>query len=154
MPVSEAGPSSKHQLNRTVGEAEGLEFLLDTIAPDRPVKGGPYIIARSVHKREWCKPRVIDPPNPLPAASVREQLMICFFHYVYPFMPVVNTADFLAKYTENPALVSAMLLWSIFFASANYLGEEEVKAGGFKTRKSLKAYCYQNAKVSSLWPVL
>ena len=111
------------------------------------MKGGPYIIARNVHKRLWIKPESPDKSRPLPPASTCEQLTRCFFQYVYPFMPVVNAGEFLAKYTEDLEKVSRLLLWSMFFASANYLGSDAVSVAGFKSRKSLKEYCYQNAKV-------
>ena len=64
-------------------------------------------------------------------------------------MPVVNASDFLAKFTDDPTKVSRLLLWSVLFAAANFLEPASVKAAGFKTRKSLKEYCYQNAKVST-----
>ena len=107
-----------------------------------------------MHKREWSKPDASDEPLPLPPPPVCEQLTRCFFHYVYPFLPIVNAGEFLTQYTEDPAKVSRMLLWSVFFASANYLAADAIKTAGFKTRKSLKEYCYQNAKVRSRWQTL
>lgn len=62
-------------------------------------------------------------------------------------MPVVNAGEFISKYTEDPNHVSALLLWSVFFAAASYVDNDVIDASGCKTRKLLKEFCYQNAKV-------
>ena len=64
-------------------------------------------------------------------------------------MPVVDAGDFLGKYVQGTEHVSPILLWSVLFAAASYLDMASVKEASFTTRKSLKEYCYQNAKVTS-----
>lgn len=129
-----------------------MEFLFDICSPNRPIRGSPYIIGRNVHKRQRFRPEVGSRPSFPPHVAI--QCLRCFFHYVYPFMPVVNAGEFISKYTEDPNSVSALLLWSVFFAAASYVGNDVIDASGCKTRKLLKEFCYQNAKVRSICSTL
>ncbi|KAJ9610587.1 hypothetical protein H2200_005364 [Cladophialophora chaetospira] len=128
------------------GEVGGHEFLFEVCSPNRTLRGSPYIISSSVHKRQRFKVEVGSRPRFPP--SVAHQFLRCFFSYVYPILPVVNGGDLLAKYSENPDNVSPLLLWSVFFAAASYLGADDIDAAGFRNRKQLKEFCYQHAKAT------
>lgn len=134
-------------LTFVTGEAEGLEFLFDLCSPNRPIKGIPYIINRNIHKRERFRPEVTTGSRPLFSSSLCLQFLRSYFYYVHPFLPVVNAGDFLSKYAEDPNKVSCLLQWSMYFASASYLDQDAIKATGLRSRKALKEFCYQNAKV-------
>ena len=55
----------------------------------------------------------------MPSLVVQHELLRCFFEHVWPLLPVVDLRDFLTTYLHDPAAVSRLLLWSVFFAAAN-----------------------------------
>lgn len=101
------------------GEAQGLEFLFDACSPDRPTKGLHYVVpAQTYRARRTYQTRTSEPYS-LPPKAVQDELIRCFFHYVWPTLPVVDAKEFLTAYTDRVENVSSLLLWSIFFAAAN-----------------------------------
>ena len=133
-------------LNVLAGEEGGLEFMFDVCNPNRPIKGGPYIVSRNVHKRQRFGAEVGSRPSFPPATSL--EFLRCFFTNVYPFLPVLHAGEFITKYSNDPGSVSSLLLWSVFLATASHIDADTLRAAGFKTRKQLKEYCYQHAKTT------
>ena len=128
------------------GESEGLEFLFDLVSPDRPTKGLHYATPAATYRaKRTCKhaPR---PPPQWPPAIVQQELIRCFFHYVWPAMPIVDARDFLTAWWQEDRQVSPLLLWSVFFAAASYIDSAALKANHLPTRKTLKEQFYQHAK--------
>jgi hypothetical protein len=128
------------------GESEGLEFIFDMCAPNRALKGPHYIITRQIHKREHVREKEKLEVVPFPDEDMRQELLICYFHYVHPFLPIVDIYSFFHKYDRGIEHVSRLLLWSMFFAAANFVRPEFLKRMQFPSRKSLKEFCYQRAK--------
>ena len=138
--------SAKDLLPYFAGESEGLEWLFDQCSADRPVKGVHYVTPRKTyrHKRSASKVRRLE--NPLPPLQVQQELIRCFFHYVFPVMPIVDAKDFLEAYGRNPNSVSPLLLWSMFFAAANFVDKDYLRMNRLPPRKILKEQYYQHAK--------
>lgn len=106
------------------GESEGLEFLFDQVAPDRPVVGVHYLTPRRTYRHK--RPRIYRPSSQelgshiaLPPRPVQQELVKCFCYYVYPTMPVVDLRDFVETFESDTRSVSQLLLWSVFFAALN-----------------------------------
>ncbi|EXJ57421.1 hypothetical protein A1O7_07769 [Cladophialophora yegresii CBS 114405] len=153
--TTHAGPIPNTRLERVprenlvpfyAGEVGGHEFLFEVCSPNRSLRGSPYIISRNIHKRPRFKPETGSRPR-FPSA-VCQELLRCFFNYIYPILPVVHAGDFLTKYTHDPNSVSGLLLWSIFLSAASYLDTETLSSAGFKNRKQLKEFCFQHAKAT------
>lgn len=53
----------------------------------------------------------------LPPHNIREALIRCYFHYVHPFSPILDTNEFLLDYEKGR--MSLLLLWSMFIAAAS-----------------------------------
>lgn len=117
------------------GESQGLEFLSDICQPvrgaapgdcpdaeatqNRPFKGNIYIIGRQrSHLPDSETARVLESRSRL-APRVSDALVRCYFHYVHPFLPLINAADFLQTYDADPDKISPLLLWSVYFAAAS-----------------------------------
>lgn len=128
------------------GESQGLEFLFDLVSPDRTTKGLHYATPTATYraKRTMKLPR--HPCPQMPPAIVQQELIRCFFHYVWPAMPIIDPKDFLLAWYQEDRQVSPLLLWCVLFAGASYIDSEALKAHELPTRKTLKEQFYQNAK--------
>jgi hypothetical protein len=132
--------------NAATGEAEGLEFVFDVCAPSRPVKGPHYAVNRQYHKRLYLRIRPSQETALWPEPAVMDELLRLFFHYVHPFLPVVDPHEVLHRYQEGLDSISSLLLWSIFFAAANFASVDLLRQARFQSRKALREYFYQRAK--------
>ncbi|KAL3483420.1 fungal-specific transcription factor domain-containing protein [Aspergillus germanicus] len=62
-------------------------------------------------------------------------------------MPILDAAEFLETYSARECEgISLLLLWSMFFASSNFVSPTVLDKAGFQTRKSMKRFMYQRAK--------
>lgn len=128
------------------GESQGLEFLFDVIAPDRCTRGLHYATPASKYRsKRTCRTASYHQPE-LPPATIQQELVRCFFHYVWPAMPVIDAADFLTAWWREQSQVSPLLLWSVFFAAASFIDSEVLKAQHMPPKMALKEQYYQNAK--------
>ncbi|KAF7556348.1 hypothetical protein G7046_g6331 [Stylonectria norvegica] len=83
----------------------------------------------------------------LPPERVRKQLLRCYFCHVHPFFPILEAKMLIVQYeTGGPKQVNLLLLWSMFFASTNFLDNEAVTLAGYSSRKTMKRSLYQRAK--------
>ena len=101
------------------GESEGLDFLLDLCAPERPIKGIHYAVPTSNYLAKRSFQRPARPLPELPSSPAQQQLIRCFFHHVWPMLPIVDSYEFLQAYLRDVTTVSPLLLWSMFFTAAN-----------------------------------
>ena len=110
------------------------------------MKGVHYVTPRKTyrHKRSTSKVRRLEPP--LPSLQVQQELVRCFFHHVYPVMPIVHVKKFLEQFERNPNSVSPLLLWSMYFAALNFVDKDFLRAHRLPPRKILKEQYYQHAK--------
>lgn len=164
----------RSQSSSILGESEGLEFLFDQCVPDRPVKGAHYVTPRKTyrHNRSITNNRTVqnglEKGPPLPPRPVQEELMRCFFHYVYPVLPIVDVKEVLEGFEHDPKSVRPLLLWSIFFAALNvsrnevhsmrvadilhqFIDKDILRMHRLPPRKLLKEQYYHNAKVGMKW---
>lgn len=128
------------------GESQGLEFLFDLVSPDRPTKGLHYATPSATYRAKRTCKRTPRPAPQMPPSMVQQELIRCFFHYVWPAMPIVDPKDFLSAWYQEDRHVSPLLLWSVFFAAASYIDSEALKAHHLPTRRTLKEEFYMNAK--------
>lgn len=102
-----------------LGEAQGLDFVLDICYPTRIPKGSHYIINRNRHRPAHIKEHFSAGPEPMPPKHVRQELLRAYFYYVHPFLPVLDAGQFLINAEDGNENSSRLLLWSIFFAAAS-----------------------------------
>ncbi|OAP54960.1 hypothetical protein AYL99_10660 [Fonsecaea erecta] len=88
----------------------------------------------------------------LPADHICDQLLRSYFQHVQPLTPILDTRSFLDQYVSgNPQRPGVLLMYSIFFAAANFADPSTLDAAGFPSRKALKRAMYQRAK--ALWDI-
>lgn len=102
-----------------LGEAQGLDFVLDICYPTRIPKGSHYIINRNRHRRAHIKEHFSAGPEPMPRKHVRQELLRVYFYYIHPFLPILDAGQFLINTEDGNENCSRLLLWSIFFAAAS-----------------------------------
>ncbi|KAL2414719.1 Cutinase transcription factor 1 beta [Exophiala dermatitidis] len=86
----------------------------------------------------------------LPADHICDHLLRAYFQHVQPLTPILDIKSFLNHYvSKHPQKPSALLIYSIFFAAANFADASTLEATGFPSRKALKRAMYQRAK--ALW---
>ena len=77
---------------------------------------------------------------------MQQELIRCFFHYVWPALPIIDACDFLTTWLHDSASVSPLLRWSIFFSAASYLEEPLLETHRTPSKLVLKEQYYQAAK--------
>ncbi|KAF9885366.1 hypothetical protein FE257_012983 [Aspergillus nanangensis] len=83
----------------------------------------------------------------LPAQDICISLLRCYFGNVHQLLPIIDVQAFLQQYhQQGPESISLLLLWSIFFASSNFVEAEILQSAGFQTRKAMKRRFYNHAK--------
>ncbi|OAL37971.1 hypothetical protein AYO20_02804 [Fonsecaea nubica] len=84
----------------------------------------------------------------LPSPKVCECLLKHYFHYVHPLLPIVDANRVLTQYHHegDAPCVNLLLLWSMFFAAANFASPELVQDAKYASRKAMKRDLYQRAK--------
>ena len=104
-----------------IGEAQGLDFILDICRPGRP--------RTMIHPVPRPRPK---PPAAedisyleikqvftLPSDELCRELVRCYFHHIHTLQPIVDAQSFLECYDHGgPSRMSHLLLWSIFFIAA------------------------------------
>ncbi|OAL32580.1 hypothetical protein AYO20_07890 [Fonsecaea nubica] len=130
-----------------LGEPHVLSFVMD--------------VCQSEHQHHYLVPRAAAralPPDDLaflkakgcfslPVSSVSNKLLQHYFHYVHPFLPVVDAHTILTQYHQKSAQqVHLLLLWSMLFAAASFADPELVREAGYPSRKAMKHDLYQRAK--------
>lgn len=101
------------------GESEGLEFLFDLCAPDRPARGLHYATPAQRYRAKRPNQKPARPLPPAPPIEVQRELVRCFFLHVWPVLPVVDAKEFLTSFYSQEPAVSPLLLWSVFFAAVS-----------------------------------
>ena len=139
-------PGNENIVPYFASESEGLEFLFDICAPDRALKGTHYIVNKQVHRREHLREKSPRQPTPFPDEELRQELLKCYFHGVHSFLPLVDIHSFFHNYSQGLDHVSHLLLWSMFFAAANFINADHLRRNRFASRKSFKEFCYQSAR--------
>ncbi|KIW26225.1 uncharacterized protein PV07_09338 [Cladophialophora immunda] len=86
----------------------------------------------------------------LPSDHICDHLLRSYFQHVQPLTPILDTKSFLNQYlSKDPQKPGVLLMYSIFFAAANFADPSTLDTAGFSSRKALKRAMYQRAK--ALW---
>ena len=101
------------------GESEGLEFVFDLCAPDRPARGLHYATPAKTYRATRTYQQPARTQRLLPPIMVQRELVRCFFLHVWPVLPVVDSKEFLTSFYAEDSTISPLLLWSIFFSAAS-----------------------------------
>lgn len=143
--------SSENSLTKGVGDSSGpLAFLNTLIGPSPGSSEIQYLLPKSHGKA--LKPEDLlflraKGALTIPNGEVCDELIRAFFHHAYPFIPIVNAADFLGRYLQHGcASINLLLLWAIFLAAANFVEPHVLAMAGYKSRKAMKREMYQRTK--------
>ncbi|OQD64276.1 hypothetical protein PENPOL_c008G07375 [Penicillium polonicum] len=83
----------------------------------------------------------------MPRKETCDELLRAYFHHVHPIMPVIDATTLPHLYPSGDGHpYNLILLWSIFFAAANYLSVDTCKSEGFSSRKDMRESVYSRAK--------
>jgi len=82
-----------------------------------------------------------------PQAEVTHAFMSAFHQHVLPALPVIDRDQMNDTYDEflSGIVQSPMLFHSMFFSSAQYVGEETIRKAGFESRFTAREYFYKRA---------
>ncbi|KAM3502005.1 hypothetical protein MY10362_005152 [Beauveria mimosiformis] len=79
--------------------------------------------------------------------DVCDELIGCYFQHVHFFLPILDVPTVLNEYWSRGSQgINPLLLWSMFLASANFIGGETLEKAGFSSRKAMKTAMYYRAK--------
>ena len=101
------------------GESEGLEFLFDLVAPDRPIRGLHYATPAERYRAKRSTQKRPRLSQQLPSMAIQRELVRTFFLHIWPVLPVVDANEFLTAFYADHHAMSHLLLWSVFFAAAS-----------------------------------
>ncbi|KAJ3545115.1 hypothetical protein NM208_g2675 [Fusarium decemcellulare] len=86
----------------------------------------------------------------LPSQECRDELLWCFFEYVYPLMPILDIDEFL-RIIENPdgksGRISLLLLQAVLFAGSAFVKIDHLKDSGFLTRRQARKAMFQRVRL-------
>ncbi|KAH7012816.1 putative Zn(II)2Cys6 transcription factor [Ilyonectria destructans] len=132
-------------------DPKGVCAIANICEPDSAEKSGHFLLPNGIVS-------LLDPDDleylqrkgvfAFPEPQVRDDLVRTYFHYVHPFLPILDAQDFLSQH-ESAALdkIGPHLLWSMYLAACNFVEEDVVRRAGFPTRKKMKRSIYRKAKV-------
>jgi hypothetical protein len=110
-------------LTSNSGDPRGVGLVADICEPERRDKSGHFLVPQTTVSNlapEDLNHLRLKGAFALPAVSVRDSLIRTYFHYVHPFLPIIEVNTFLTRYgTSARQELSILLLWSMFLAAAN-----------------------------------
>ncbi|KAF4963729.1 hypothetical protein FSARC_8277 [Fusarium sarcochroum] len=86
----------------------------------------------------------------LPSRKCQEQLIWCFFEYVYPLMPIVDLDTFaqaLESPGGSPGGISLLLLQAVLFAGSAHIKLEQLRDAGFSTSEEARKVLFRRAQL-------
>jgi hypothetical protein len=86
----------------------------------------------------------------LPPGELQDQLIRCFVHYVYPFMPIVDLEELMGAIdgNESASKISLIVFQAILFSGTAYVDLQLLQEAGYENRRAARADYYQKVKVS------
>ena len=87
----------------------------------------------------------------LPVGELRDQLLRCFVHYVYPFMPVIDLEDLMGALDggESSPKISLVVFQAILFSATAFVDLPLLKEAGYDNRRAARADYYHKVKVGT-----
>lgn len=135
-------------LNYAVGDPRGVTLVADICEPDRKNKSGHFLIRNTINASP--APEDLDYLRikgvfSLPAAPICDALIRAYFHYVHPFLPIIDVGSFLCMYeSDEREKVGVHLLWSMFLAATHVSW----------TYFSIHIYMTEDTNSSSSWAMI
>jgi hypothetical protein len=105
-----------------LGDQVGFHFLSDICQTDPGPKTSHYLVPKAIVKSLSAEDLAflrLKGAFSLPDDEVCRELIRCYFHYVHPYMPIIDASSFIDKYVKGAEGVNLLLLWSMFFAGAS-----------------------------------
>ncbi|CAI7611418.1 unnamed protein product [Penicillium discolor] len=132
------------------GESPGYTSILDVFTqPNQTVPRhillSPNISASlSAQDREFLQYKGV---FTMPQKNTFTELLRAYFHHIHPILPIVDVKVF---FNCNQGVQTndwnLLLLWSMFFAATNFVGEDIWSLEGYSSRKEMKKAMYSRAK--------
>ncbi|KAJ5158132.1 uncharacterized protein N7500_007783 [Penicillium coprophilum] len=129
------------------GESPGFSSILDVCTqPNQTVPRhillSPNISASlSTQDSEYLQHKGV---FTMPHKNTSAELLRAYFHNIHPIMPIIDVTAFFNSNQINE--LNLLLLWSIFFAASNFVGENVWSLEGYSSRKEMKHVMYSRAK--------
>ncbi|KAE9362543.1 hypothetical protein N431DRAFT_391777 [Stipitochalara longipes BDJ] len=133
-----------------IGDQQGPANLIFSLCNGASLTGTHFLVPRLATRRQ--KPEDLAYLQlkgcfSLPAQSVCNELVHCYFSHVHPFLPILNAHQFLEEFANLGCQnLSVLLIWSMFFAAANFVEPSVLQKAGYHSRKAMKRAMYQRAK--------
>ncbi|KAM3513224.1 hypothetical protein MY11210_003090 [Beauveria gryllotalpidicola] len=142
--VSRPSSSVQDQAARQVLQ----DAILDPSHPEAPQLARAAIPTRlptrKPHEIEYMRHQGVFTKLP---DDVCDELIGCYFQHVHFFLPILDVPTVLNEYwSRGSEGIDPLLLWSMFLASANFIGGETLEKAGFSSRKAMKTAMYNRAK--------
>lgn len=87
----------------------------------------------------------------LPSINFQNALLLSFFEFVYPYLPIINIDEFLHCVGQGDGTagqISLLLFQAILFAGISHVEMEHICEAGFRTRKLAYKTFFQRVLVS------
>lgn len=114
-------------------------YAYPQIHPPTNAKSGLHDYGEGTGSRNGDKLRSI---NSFPSQDIRDDLVEAFFGKIHPYFPVVDEADFRAKYAQDGNAVPILLLHSVLLVGAHASSHPKVQ----QSRHVVKAILFSRAK--------
>ncbi|CAG8296202.1 unnamed protein product [Penicillium nalgiovense] len=132
------------------GEAPGYTSILDVCTQldqtvPRHILLSPDISpSLSTQDREFLQHKGV---FTMPEKNTCTELLRVYFHHIHPIMPIVDV-KILLNFNQGIQTKewNLLLLWSMFFAAANFVDESIWLLEGYSSRKEMKIAMYSRAK--------
>ncbi|OGE52947.1 hypothetical protein PENARI_c009G01174 [Penicillium arizonense] len=85
----------------------------------------------------------------IPDATLRNELLKSYIHYVHTYMPLLDLEEFLQTIVHNDGIhrISLLLFQAVMFAGVAFIDMKHLQAAGYQTRKVARKVFFQRARL-------
>jgi hypothetical protein len=85
----------------------------------------------------------------IPDATLRNELLKSYIHYVHTYMPLLDLEEFLQTIVQNDGIhrISLLLFQAVMFAGVAFIDMKHLQAAGYQTRKAARKVFFQRARL-------
>lgn len=85
----------------------------------------------------------------IPDATLRNELLKSYIHYVHTYMPLLDLEDFLQTIVQNDGInrMSLLLFQAVMFAGTAFIDLKHLHAAGYSSRKAARKAFFQRARL-------
>jgi hypothetical protein len=85
----------------------------------------------------------------IPDATLRNELLKSYIHYVHTYMPLLDLEEFLQTIAQNDGIhrISLLLFQAVMFAGVAFIDMKHLQAAGYQTRKAARKVFFQRARL-------